>query len=282
MTFTPVPSWLPSASPPLLPLSTLPWPSRLRVGDRRGAVLLQLIKSAPSSSCGDSEDDDSEDGDEVMLDVEIGVEIPGAPGPRGDSNVDHDPKNGNDGNHSGNHDDKVLRKELGDPTMMVREGWDGALVFATDIGTQGRGGVLDVAFERSSSWSLDRARAVRLVPTPVHDHVCWCYYCSRREEDDERVIWLEFASGSYCRATGGDGNNARRRWTYVCDGDVDDGLGVCTERHRRRSGGEMRRMDRGETSGDELPFVPLPGTADADAATVDCVARRARYPHRPT
>ena len=95
-----------------------------------------LIKSASSSSCGDSDDDDSEDGDSVMLDVEIGVEIPGAPGPRGDGNVDHDPNNGSDGNHSGHHNDKVVRKALGDPAMMVREGWDGALVFATDIGTR--------------------------------------------------------------------------------------------------------------------------------------------------
>ena len=132
-----------------------------------------LIKSASSSSCGDSDDDDSEDGDEVMLDVEIGVEIPGAPGPRGDGNVDHDPNNGNDDNHSGHHNDKVVRKALGDPALMVREGWDGALVFATDTGTQGRGGVLDVAFERSSSWSRERAsarRPSRIPRTCTHTH----------------------------------------------------------------------------------------------------------------
>ena len=44
-------------------------------------------------------DDNSEDDDEVMLDIEIGVEIPGAPGPRGDSNVDHNPNNSNDETH---------------------------------------------------------------------------------------------------------------------------------------------------------------------------------------
>ena len=55
---------------------------------------------------------------------------------------------GNGGNHSGNHNDKVVRKEMGDPAMMDREGWDGALVFATDIGTLGRGGALGAAFER--------------------------------------------------------------------------------------------------------------------------------------
>ena len=51
----------------------------------------------------------------MMLDVEIGVEIPGAPEPRGDSNVDHGPNNGNNDTHSGNHNDKVVRKEMGDP-----------------------------------------------------------------------------------------------------------------------------------------------------------------------
>ena len=203
-----------------------------------------LINSASSSSCGDSKDGDSEDGDSVMLDVEIGVEIPGAPGPRGDSNADRDPNNGN----GDNHNDRVVRKELGDPAMMVCEGWDGALVFVTDTGTQGRGGVLDVAFERSSSWSRERARAVGLVslapaPTRVYDHVCWCYYCLRRE-DDERVIWVELASGSYCRTTGSDGNDAPRQWTHASDVDVDDGLGVCTERHRR-SGGQVGGGGRG-------------------------------------
>jgi hypothetical protein len=49
--------------------------------------------------------------------------------------------------------------------MMVREGWDGTLVFATDIGTQGRGGVLDAAFERSSSWSRERRRPSRCTHT---------------------------------------------------------------------------------------------------------------------
>ena len=37
---------------------------------------------------------------------------------------------------------------MGDPAMTDREGWDGALAFAADIDTQGRGGALGAAFER--------------------------------------------------------------------------------------------------------------------------------------
>ena len=113
------------------------------------------------------------------------------------------------------------------------------------------------------------AGAVRLVslapapsPSPIYDHVYWCYYFSCRE-DDERVIWVELASGSYCRTTGSDGNGAPRRWTHACDIDIDDGLGVCTERHRRSGGqvggGRGDETDGGETTDDELPFVRLPG-----------------------
>jgi hypothetical protein len=111
-----------------------------------------LIKSASSS------DDDSEDGDggndEVMLGVEIGIEIPGAPGTGGDHN-DRDNHHGDAGGNHGNGNHEVTRGWR-DPAMMVREGWDGTLVFATDIGTHDRGGVLDAAFERSSSWSRER------------------------------------------------------------------------------------------------------------------------------
>lgn len=231
-----------------------------------------LIKSASSSSCGDSEDDDPEDGDadadadEVMLDVEIGVEIPGAPEPRGDGVGDryHD-------YHNGNHNDKVVRREPGDPAMMVREGWDGALVFATDIGTQGRGGVLDVAFERSSSWSRERAPSIS---RPSHRHLHSQPYTSTH------------ASATTARAGGrtmsvssglnlpldviaelqaaaettllGPGFTPAMSMSIMDSGsalsDTEEGAEV------GEGGGEGGdETDGGETTDDELPFVPLPG-----------------------
>ena len=231
-----------------------------------------LIKSATSSSCGDSEDD-SEDGDEVMLDVEIGVEIPGAPGPRGDGNPDHDPNIGNDENHGGNHNDKVVRKELGDPAMMVREGWDGALVFATDIGTQGRGGVLDVAFERSSSWSRERAPSVPY-PSHLHSHphpYMTTYAGAPTARAGRRTMSVssgmnlpldliaELQAATETTLLGGGPTSAMSMSmmdlgsalsdteegaeAQVCGGDGDGG----------------DETDGGETTDDELPFVPLPG-----------------------
>ena len=224
-----------------------------------------LIKSASSSSCGDSEDD-SEDGDEVMLDVEIGVEIPGAPESRGDGNIDHDPNNGNDDNHN----DRVVRKELGDPAMMVREGWDGALVFATDIGTQGRGGVLDAAFERSSSWSRERAPSVSY-PSQLHPHPYMTTYAGAPTARAGRTMSVssgmnlpldliaELQAATETTLLGGGPTPAmsmsmmdlgsalsdteESAEAQVCGGDGDGG----------------DETDGGETTDDELPFVPLPG-----------------------
>lgn len=219
-----------------------------------------LIKSASSSSCGDSEGDDSEvgdadaDADEVMLDVEISVEIPGAPGP-GRDNHDHDPNNGGGGDHNGKDNNKVVRREPGDPAMMVREGWDGALVFATDIGTQGRGGVLDVAFERSSSWS--RERASHLHPyTPTYASA----RTGRRTMSVSSGLNLPLDVIAELQAAAETTLLGPVLTPAMSMSITDSGSALSdTEEGAVGAGGEGDETDGGETTDDELPFVPLPG-----------------------
>jgi hypothetical protein len=240
-----------------------------------------LIKSASSSSSSDDDDDDSEDGngdrdadaDEVMLDVEIGVEIPGAPGTRGDGNEDEDEENDDrGGGGNGNHNDKKAHRGLEDPAMMVREGWDGALVFATDIGTQGRGGVLDAAFERSSSWSRERAPSVsRMHPhARPHTHTHTSTYtgpttvrAGRRTMSVSSGLNLPLDVIAELQAAAettllGTGLTPSMCLSIMGSGsalsDTEEGGAAAAT---GGEGGGDDETDGGETTDDELPFFPL-------------------------
>jgi hypothetical protein len=242
-----------------------------------------LIKSASSSSSSDDDDDDSEDGngdgdadaDEVMLDVEIGVEIPGVPWVGGDGDGDDDGDNDGDGGDNGNDNDQGARRESGNPAMMVREGWDGALIFATDIGTQGRGGVLDAAFERSSSWSRERAPSFsHLHPyTRPQTHTHTSTYagpttsCAGRTMSVSSGLNLPLDVIAELQAAAettllGTGLTPSMSLSLMDSGsalsDTEEG-GEAATAAAGGGGGGGDETDEGETTDDELPFVPLPG-----------------------
>ena len=232
-----------------------------------------LIKSASSASSSDDDDDASEDGngdgdadaDEVMLDVEIGVEIPGAPGTGGDSDEDEDDDDGGD-------NDEGAQGVPEDPAMMVREGWDGTLVFATDIGTLGRGGVLDAAFERSSSWSRERAPSISHMHPHVrqHTHMHTSTYAGPTAVRAGRtmsvssgltlpldvITELQAAAETTLLGTG---LTSSMSLSIMDSGsalsDTEEGE---TAAAAGGMGGTDDETDGGETTDDELPFLPLP------------------------
>ena len=235
-----------------------------------------LIKSASSASSSDDDDDASEDGngdgdadaDEVMLDVEIGVEIPGAPGTGGDSDEDED----DDGGGGGGDNGEEAQGGPDDPAMMVREGWDGTLVFATDIGTLGRGGVLDAAFERSSSWSRERAPSISRMHPHVrpYTHMHTSTYAGptavragRRTMSVSSGLNLPLDVITELQAAAettllGTGLTSSMSLSIMDSGsalsDTEEGETAAASGGR---GGDDE-TDGGETTDDELPFLPLP------------------------
>ena len=237
-----------------------------------------LIKSESSSSSSDGDSDDSDDGnadededaDEVMLDVEIGIEIPGTGGSGGNDEEEVNDDGGDGGNNNINSED--AQKGPADPAMMVREGWDGALVFATDIGTQGRGGVLDAAFERSSSWSRERAPSVPRMHSRArpHAHTHTSTYTGLTTARAGRrtmsvssslnlpldvIAELQAAAETKLLGTGLMSSMSLSTMDpFSALSDTEEGGVVET------AGGEGGdETDEGETTDDELPFVPLPG-----------------------
>ena len=235
-----------------------------------------LIKSASSSSS-DDDSDDSDDGnadaDEVMLDVEIDVEIPGTGGD-GDNEEDEVNDDGGGGDNGNDNDNgEEAQRWLGDPAMMVREGWDGALVFATDIGTQGRGGVLDAAYERSSSWSRERAPSVpRMHPHARHTHTHTSTYAGpttartgRRTMSVSSGLNLPLDVIAELQTAAETTLLGTRLMPSMSLSIMDSGSALSdTEEGGRvgEGGGDDEdddETDGGETTDDELPFVPLPG-----------------------
>lgn len=165
--------------------------------------------------------------------------------------------------------------------MMVREGWDGALVFATDIGTQGRGGVLDAAYERSSSWSRERAPSVsRMHPharphTHTHAHAHTSTYAGPTTARTRRrtmsvssglnlpldvIAELQAAAETTLLGTG---LMPSMSLSIMDSGsalsDTEEGAAARRERGDDDDDDDDDETDGGETTDDELPFVPLPG-----------------------
>ena len=240
-----------------------------------------LIKSASSSSSSDGDSDDSDDGnedededaDEVMLDVEIGVEIPGTGRSGGNDEVEVNDDGGGDDGHNNDNSEETQRGPA-DPAMMVREGWDGALVFATDIGTQGRGGVLDAAFERSSSWSRERAPSVPRMHSRTRAHIhthtsthtgLTTARAGRRTMSVSSnlnlpldvIAELQAAAETKLLGTGLMSSMSLSTMDpFSALSDTEEG-GVVEATDGEGRGDD--ETDEGETTDDELPFVPLPG-----------------------